>query len=157
MSKTSDSPREPHRIAGYAVSLAAFSTLWGGGSWLISGSRRTWPNRYAAADLVVGALATHKLTRIIAKEGVTTPLRAPFTEFDGEAGSAEVHESPRHGAVHSLGELISCPFCLAPWVATAYVAGLVLAPGPTRAFGAAFATVAGSDALQHAYAAVSSG
>jgi Protein of unknown function (DUF1360) len=152
----SDSPREPHRIAGYLSSLGAFAAMSAGSVLLAGGRGHRWPHRYAASDLVMGAVATHKFTRIVSKEGVTTPLRAPFTEFEHEAGSAEVVERPRHGAAHVPGELLTCPFCLAPWVATAYVAGLVLAPGPTRAWAAVFATVAGSDVLQHIYTRVRS-
>ena len=110
---------------------------------------------YAVLDLVVGGLATHKFARLVAKDGVTTPLRAPFTEFEGEIGSAEVAERPKdEHPLHTVGELLVCPFCLAPWVSAAYVAGLTLAPRATRAWGATFAIVGASDFLQHAYARV---
>jgi len=49
---------------------------------------------YDVQDLVLGALATNKFTRLTALDGVTTPLRAPFTEFEEEAGSAEGRTSP---------------------------------------------------------------
>ena len=52
---------------------------------------------------------------------------------------------------HTVGELLTCPFCLGVWVATAYVAGLVVAPRPTRALAAVMTVVAGSDTLQHGY------
>jgi len=110
------------------------------------------PERYAWSDLALGAVATHKMARIIAKEGVSTPLRAPFTVFEGEAGSAEVEERPREGHRHSLGELLLCPFCLAPWIAAAYVTGLAWRPRTARAWAALFTVVGGSDFLQHAYA-----
>ena len=153
----SGSPRDPHRLAGYLGSMATFAALTTAVARRVGRRGGDWPSDYAPADLVLGAVATHKLSRIVSKEGVTTPLRAPFTEFEGEAGSAEVHERPKHGLAHVPGELLTCPFCLAPWIATGYVAGLVLAPGPTRAWAAVFATVAGSDALQHAYARLRSG
>jgi hypothetical protein len=51
-----------------------------------------------------------------------------------------------------VGELISCPFCTAQWVATGYAAGLVFAPRFTRLVGTTMAAVAGSDWLQLAYA-----
>ena len=148
----SNSPHDAHRIVGYLGSMGTFAALWATTHRAVGRSERTWPTRYAAADMLLGSVATHKLSRIVSKEGVATPLRAPFTEFEGEAGSGEVHERPKHGLAHVPGELLTCPFCLAPWIATAYVAGLILAPGPTRAGAAVFATVAGSDALQHAYA-----
>jgi hypothetical protein len=98
-------------------------------------------------------VATHKLSRLIAKDTVTAPLRAPFTRFEGPQGQGELHEEVRgHGARHTLGELLTCPFCLAQWVATAFAAGLVFAPRPTRLVASTFATVAISDALQNVYA-----
>jgi DNA-binding helix-hairpin-helix protein with protein kinase domain len=88
------------------------------------------------------------------KGSVTSPLRSPFTEFTEAAGSAEHQETPRgsHGLRHTVGELLSCPFCLGVWIGTAYVAGLGVAPRATRTWAAVFAVVATSDALQHAYA-----
>lgn len=147
-----DSPRDPHRLAGYASALGAYATGVAATALLGRRAGRGLPASYDWKDLALGAVATHKVARIVTKEGVTTPLRAPFTEFEGEAGSAEVAESPRPGPTHSLGELLTCPFCLAPWVATAYVAGLALHPGAARAWAAVFSVVGGADFLQHAYA-----
>jgi hypothetical protein len=52
--------------------------------------------------------------------------------------------------------LLTCPFCLAQWVGTGFVFGLVLAPRATRLTAGIFTIVAGSDALQYAYAAIQS-
>ncbi|WP_166390166.1 DUF1360 domain-containing protein [Nocardioides ochotonae] len=147
----SQSPHEPQRQAGYA---AAMTTYAGAATLAALVARRTGrlPDHYAVGDLVLGALATHKFARIIAKEGVATPLRAPFTVFEGEAGAAEVDERPREGHRHTIGELLLCPFCLGPWIGGAYVAGLALAPRAARAWAATFSIVGASDFLQHAYA-----
>ena len=145
------SPRDPHRLAGYTGALSVFSTAVATAAIAAKRTGRV-PERYAASDLLLGAIATHKVARILTKEGVTTPLRAPFTEYEGEAGSAELEESPRPGAGHSIGELLTCPFCMAPWLASGYVAALALAPGAARAWAATFSIVGGSDFLQHAYA-----
>jgi Protein of unknown function (DUF1360) len=147
-----ETPRSPHRIAGYLGMLS----LYGGGlltTTLVARSRgRTLPTAYSVQDLLVGAAATHKFTRLLAKDGVTTPIRAPFTEFQENAGSAEVNETPREDHLrHVPGEVLTCPFCLAPWVATAYVAGLALSPRLARAWASVFALVAASDWLQHGY------
>jgi hypothetical protein len=48
--------------------------------------------------------------------------------------------------------LLSCPFCLAVWVATGLTGGLVLAPRLTRLVATALTAVAASDFLQMAYA-----
>lgn len=149
----SGSPHDPHRQIGYAAAMSVFTA---GASTAALVARRTGrvPERYAWADLVLGAVATHKFARIIAKDGVTTPVRAPFTEFEGEAGSAEVEERPREGHRHTVGELLLCPFCLAPWVATSYVAALALSPGLARSWAAVFSVVGGADFLQQVYARV---
>ena len=100
-------------------------------------------------------LATHKVARIVAKDAVTSPVRAPFTEFHGSAGEAELAEKVvGTGWRKAVGELLTCPFCLGVWVGTAYVAGLALAPRTTRAWAATFAVTGVSDFLQHAYARI---
>lgn len=111
------------------------------------------PDRVAPYDVALLGIATHKLSRLISKDTVTAPLRAPFTRFEGPQGQGELHEEVRgHGARHTLGELLTCPFCMGQWVATAFAAGLVFAPRQTRLVASTFATVAISDALQNVYA-----
>jgi hypothetical protein len=98
-------------------------------------------------------VATHKLSRLVAKDTVTAPLRAPFTEFHGSQGEGELAEEVRgRGPRHMVGELLTCPFCLAQWVATGFAAGLVFAPRATRLVAATFTAVATSDMLQNVYA-----
>jgi hypothetical protein len=81
-------------------------------------------------------------------------LRAPFTRYAGTAGPAEVQEETRHDSQlrHSVGELLTCPFCLDMWVATAFVIGLIVAPRLTRLVAGSFTALAGADFLQLAYA-----
>ena len=140
-------------LAGFTGSLTTYalgvSTLLA----LVRSSGQSLPEGYSAGDLAVGALATHKLSRLVAKSSVASPIRAPFTEFGGAAGAGEHDEQPRgkHGLRHTVGELLTCPFCLSVWVGTAYVAGLAAAPRPTRASAALLTVVAGSDFLQHLY------
>ena len=130
----------------YAASVAA---LVGAGA--LAGRRL--PERVSPWDVTLLGVATHKLSRLVAKDTVTAPLRAPFTEFEGPQGQGELHEEVRgHGARHAVGELLTCPFCLAQWVATGFAAGLVFAPRATRLVASTFTAVALSDALQNAYA-----
>ena len=83
---------------------------------------------------------------------VTSPLRAPFTHYEEPAGDGELNESVRgHGVRHAVGELISCPFCLAVWIATALTGGMVLAPRLTRAACVVMTAVAAADTLQLGY------
>lgn len=107
------------------------------------------PPVLTAADVALGAAATYRVSRLITKDTVTAFVRAPFTEFDEAIGEGEVNDKPRGaGLQHAIGELLTCPFCTAQWAATAYVAGLAIAPRFTRAAATVFAIVAGSDALE---------
>ena len=60
-----------------------------------------------------------------------------------------------NGVRHTIGELLTCPFCLGVWIATAYVAGLGVAPRATRGWAAVFTVTGISDFLQPAYARLS--
>lgn len=153
----SDNPREDSRLGGYVATMSVFGAGLAASTAAHKLSGTRLPLSYSAMDLALGALATHKFTRMVAKDAVTAPVRAPFTRFEEPAGSAEVNESVKHDPVsHTVGELLTCPFCLAPWVATTYVATLSLSPRLARAWAAVFSMVAGSDFLQHTYARVRS-
>jgi len=146
---------EPRPMAGYAATMGTYA---GTAGMLLAASRlrrSQVPERPAWSDLALMSLATFKLSRLIAKDPVTSPLRAPFTRFRGRTGPSELAEEPREGEIrHSVGELVSCPFCLSQWIATGFVSGLVLAPRFTRMTAATFAIVATSDFLQFARTAV---
>jgi hypothetical protein len=147
---------DPHeRVGQYLSALTVFGTSVLAATLAGRARGQELPDQFRAADLVLGAVATQKFSRILAKDAVTTPIRAPFTEFDKPLGSGEVAEHPRAGHPHhAFGELLTCPFCLAPWIATAYVGALTFAPRAARAWAAVFAVVGGSDALQHVYARI---
>lgn len=151
----SDSPHDHDRMIGYVSVLSAFGSAVAGAALVGRMRGERLPASYALTDLALGALATHKFARLLTKDGVTTPLRAPFTEFERNTGSGEVAESPRpEPARHLIGELITCPFCVTPWIASGYIGLLAVAPPVARAWAALFGIVAGSDFLQHAYAHV---
>lgn len=115
------------------------------------------PERLSWSDLGLVTVATHKLARLVAKDPVTSPLRAPFTTFAGTSGEAELAEEVRGtGPRKAIGELVTCPFCVGQWVATGFVFGLVLAPRPTRLATSVFTALAGADALQLGYAKLQS-
>jgi hypothetical protein len=136
------------------MTLGAYAGLAGGLAALAQLTGRRVPDRVDTRDVVLISIATHKLSRLLAKDSVTSPLRAPFTRYERPTGDAELGEQVRGtGLRHSIGELISCPFCLGVWVASGFAAGLVLAPRLTRLAAATFTAVAVSDALQLGYAA----
>ena len=145
-------PGEPRaRLGPYALLSGAYAAAVGAFVWRFRGRL---PEEIRARDLALLGVASHKTSRTIAKDKVTTPVRAPFTEHEGDGGPGEIEETPRGaGLQHTLGELLVCPFCLDQWVATGYVAGLVVAPRATRFVASIMATVAISDFLQIAYKA----
>ncbi len=120
----------------------------------LAARRRGLPPHVAASDLALVSVATHKVSRLLAKDPVTSPLRAPFTRFAGTSGEAELREEVRGTGVRkAMGELVTCPFCLGQWVATGFVFGLVLAPRATRLVASTFTALTAADFLQFAYAA----
>ena len=141
-------------MVGYSVALLTYGVGVSSVAAAARAAGRWPPPRLSAGDLALMTVATHKLSRLIAKDPITSPLRMPFTRFEGVSAPSELHEEVRaSGMGHSIGELIACPFCLAPWVATGLTAGYAVAPGTTRSLATAYAAVAGADFLQYAYAA----
>lgn len=148
-------PHEHRPLGGYLAAMGTYAGVTATIAALVKATGRPVPNRPAAADVVLLGIATHKLSRLLSKDAVTSPLRAPFTRYDHPIGSGEVMEQVRHSgssARHTIGELMSCPFCLAVWVATGLTGGLVLAPRLTRLVATALTAVAASDFLQMGYA-----
>jgi hypothetical protein len=143
---------EERPMGSHLVLLVVYNAVFGG--FLLARARagNPLPERVGLGDLILAGVATHKLSRLIAKDRVTAPLRAPFTEFEKEGGPAEVEEKPRgRGPRRAIGELLVCPFCLGQWVATAILAGLAIVPRTTRFVCSIFAAVAIGDFLQILY------
>ena len=139
-------------LGGYAVLMGLYGAAVTAGAVALRRRNRPLPD-LRALDVVLTGVATHKLSRRMSKDSVTSPLRAPFTRYEGVAGAAELQERVRgQGLRKAVGELISCPFCLSQWVATAFMFGLLAAPRATRWTASVFASLALADFLQFAYA-----
>lgn len=83
-----------------------------------------------AVLLVLDALATWRLTRLLIDDSITFWLRKPLVEGRGPAW---------------LADLMTCPWCLSIWIATGVVVAQVLVPGQWIYVAAvlAFSAVAG--------------
>src|SRR3954454_5959213 len=150
---------EERPLAGDLGAMGVYVGLVSTAAAAVRASGRQLPDRIPVGDALLLTVATFRLARRIAKDPVTAPIRAPFTRFEGASGHAEVREKVReHGGVkHAVGELVTCPFCLAQWVGTAFVFGYATAPRATRLAALTMATVAGSDVLQFLYDAIQNG
>ena len=145
---------EDRPLGGYVVVMALFGALVSGAAGLAFATGRKLPAGVGPWDLVLLAAGTHKLSRTLTKDAVTSPLRAPFTRYKDTGGPAEVMEEVRHkgGLRHSIGELITCPFCLDVWIAAGFTIGLVFAPRLTRLIATALTATTGADFLHLLYA-----
>lgn len=145
---------EERPLAGYAILTGVFDALFAGSLLALARTGRELPERYGLSDVLLVGAATHKLSRLVGKDKVTSFVRAPFTEYQGSAGPGEIEEKPRgHGLRYAIGELLVCPYCLGLWVSAAFSIGLVAAPRGTRFMAFIFTTLGISDALQIAYKA----
>jgi Protein of unknown function (DUF1360) len=112
------------------------------------------PSRIGFTDLVLVGVATHKLSRLIAKDKVTSFLRAPFTRYQGPGAPGEVEEEARgHGLRLATGELLTCPYCIGPWISAAFLFALVQQPRYARLAASALVVLTIADFLQLAYKA----
>jgi hypothetical protein len=122
---------------------------------IVKGTGRNIPERVDTKDIALLGMATHKLSMIGANDAVTSPLRAPFTEFQEKESPKKVEEQPRgRGLRKSVGELILCQFCLGMWVAAFFTYGLVLVPRVTRLFATILTILTVSDYLHQTYKAL---
>jgi Protein of unknown function (DUF1360) len=150
---------EDRPLGGYVVVIAAFAALLSGAAGLAFATGRRLPSGLGPWDVALLAAGTHKLSRTLSKDAVTSPLRAPFTRYKETGGPAEVMEEVRFsgGLRHSIGELITCPFCLDVWIAGGFAVGLVFAPRLTRLIAAALTAITGADFLHLFYAKAQEG
>ncbi len=126
----------------YAALAAAFGAVLGG---FLAVAGRRLPERISLADTVRIGLASYKAGRLIAKDRVTSFVRAPVTE------DAEASEPKREGPARALGELVTCPYCIGVWAASGFAYSLVLFPRQTRLVMTIFGGQAVADFLNAAF------
>ncbi len=142
-------------LSSYATLIGVFNLIFA--LFLLVARRmgRPIPERVEIKDIALLGVATHKVSLVVANDAVTSPLRAPFTELQEKQSPKSMDEEPRgSGLRRSIGELISCKFCLGAWLASFFTYGLVLAPRVTRLLATVFAILALSDHLHQTYKAL---
>lgn len=146
------SPDEEKPLGGYAALMGSFSALTGAFALWYRNSGRELPEHIDGWDLALLTVASHKASRTIAKDRVTSAIRAPFTRFQDSGGPGEVTEESRgHGLRNAIGELFTCPYCLGMWTSAGLTAGLLVAPKATRWLAYVLTMFFGADLLQIAY------
>jgi Protein of unknown function (DUF1360) len=150
---TGYAPGEQRPLRSYALLTGAFFAALGGALAAARASGREI-DRPSALDVVLHGLATQKASRLLAKDKVTSFIRAPFTRYQESSGQGELEEAPRgEGMRYAVGELLVCPYCIAQWVAGGLAVGHIFAPHTTRAISAMWAAQAIADGVQLAYSA----
>ena len=144
--------REEMPLGGYAAIMGAFVALFG--PMLFVASRRgALPRSWRLRDIVLIGIASHKFSRILTRDTVTAPLRAPFTRFEKKIGAGEVEEKPRgRGLQRALGSLASCQYCSSVWTAASLTALHLARPRMARTVAAVLTMVTVSDWMHRAYA-----
>ena len=142
-------------LVSYGVLAGAFNLVFAVFLLAARLTGRPIPERVDARDIALLGMATHKLSLVSSEDAIMSPLRAPFTELRKKESPKKVDEKPRgEGLRRSVGELLTCKFCLSVWVASIFTYGLVLVPRVTRLVAAVFAVVTVSDYLHQAYKAL---
>lgn len=129
----------------YAALVAAFGTALGG--FLVLGRNRL-PERVGFGDVARLGLASYKIGRLVAKDEVTTWMRAPVTRDE------DAQEPEREGMARALGELVTCPYCIGLWVSAGLTGALALRPRETRLVTTVFEAQAVADFLNAAFVRV---
>ena len=142
-------------LPSYAAVAGLFNLIFALFLLIARKTGRPIPERVETKDIALLGVATHKLSLLLAQDAITSPLRAPFTELQEKQSPKNVDEKPRGtGLRRSLGELVTCKFCVGQWVASFFAYGLVFAPAVTRLVASIFAIVALSDHLHQTYKAL---
>lgn len=145
-------PKRPP-FGSYAIFTSVFNGAFGA-ALAAAGRSGRLPERVEAGDVVLVGVASHKLSRVITKDRITSFVRAPFTEYQAPGGPGEVEERARgRGLRRAIGELLICPYCIGMWASGGFHLGLVYAPRATRIVASTFTALTISDFLQIGYKA----
>jgi hypothetical protein len=139
-------------LGSFVALMATYSGLVSAATLVLRARGVEVPERVSWRDLALMSVATFRLSRLLTKDPVTSPLRAPFVRFEGQSGEAEVAEKVvGKGPQKAVGELITCPFCFDQWVATALTIGWLASPRRARLVASVLTVVSTADLLQFGY------
>src|SRR5436305_639619 len=75
--------QEERPLVAYAELVGLYNLAFAMFLAAARGAGRPLPRRIAWGDILLVGVATFKLSRLVAKDVVNSPLRAPFTTFEG--------------------------------------------------------------------------
>lgn len=140
---------EPDRaylaLAGTYVVVTAGAWLW------LRRHRHIWP-KPGFFDLVLLGLATARLSRLITRDKIMHPVRAPLTAAAVEAGGELKEHAKGAGLVRAAGELVTCPRCAAVWAASGLTLGYFASPASARFAGLLLSSSLISDFVNRGFA-----
>jgi Protein of unknown function (DUF1360) len=145
---------ETRRSPPYGA-YAAITFAFGGGLAAAGALARLLgrdPREDTALDLVVLSAATFKAARTIARDEVTSFLRAPFVEGEAHTGDEEAKETG--DMQQAIGELVTCSRCVGTWAAAGLASTQILAPRIGRLLTWTLAAAGANDFLQAGFAAL---
>src|ERR1700704_5982204 len=85
-------PGQERPLGSYTILTGAYGAGFAGSLIALRARDRELPERLTTRDVLLVGIATHKLSRLIAKDKVTSFIRAPFTRFQQASGQGEVEE-----------------------------------------------------------------
>jgi Protein of unknown function (DUF1360) len=135
----------------YASIMAAFGGLLAGAG-AVGHLRGRDAREHDLLDLVALVLATFKASRTIARDEVTSFVRAPFVE--GEAHEGGEHPVETGDFHQAIGELVTCSRCIGTWVAAALGTTQILAPRFGRLLTWTLCAAGANDFAQAGFAAL---
>jgi hypothetical protein len=138
----STAPTDTRPLPEYAALTGVFAAVLG--AFLLLANRRL-PERIGFGDVVRLGLSSYKVGRLVAKDEVTSWVRAPVTRDE------EATEPKPEGAARALGELVTCPYCVGVWTSAGLACALVLLPRETRLVTTVFSAQAVADFLNAAF------
>ncbi len=131
-------------LKGYATLFGVFNL----GLLAMLASCRKSTRSMRLGDYLLLGITTYKVAHILSNDRATSFIRAPFTEYQGSGEGSQVKEIVRgRGLQRAVGDLLTCPYCLSPWVACALVWGFHFQPAATRSLASVMALASLSDCL----------
>jgi len=142
-------PEPPY--AAYAGIMAAFGGLLAGAG-ILGRATGAEPRERSWLDLGALVLATFKISRTIARDEVTSFVRAPFVE--GEAHEGGEQPVATGDLQQAIGELVTCSRCVGTWVAACLGTAQLVAPRFGRILTWTLAAAGANDFAQAGFAAL---